>query len=63
MWRSSLGVGGSPLGAGCSSGMSFLADYEVDGSAQVLLGACDVGPVSYGDCLPPDYVLYVCCED
>jgi len=41
----------------------FLADYEVDGSAEVFFGAGDVGSVSDGDCFFSDYVFDVCGED
>ncbi len=41
----------------------FLADYEVDGSAEVFFGAGDMGSVSDGNRFFPDYVFDVCGED
>ena len=57
--RSPAGVWCSPPGAVGSPGRSFPAYHEVDGAAEVFLGAGDVGSVPDGDRFFPDYVFYV----
>ena len=58
-WRGA----GSPSGVVGSLGRSFLADHEVDGSAQVLLGAGDVGTGAEGGDLLLDESFYLIGED
>ena len=61
--RSPAGVWCSPPGAVRSLGRSFLAYHEVDGAAQVLLGAGDVGAGAEGGDLLLDESFYLVGED